>query len=131
MRRATRPRRRSAPAPTRASAPECPPALPRVAAPHAAGPPVLETGRSRTKAYVDARRAVTFSFRASGAPPASLTVELLNAADGTVFMTWPPPVAPGQVQSVSWSGRIGSGSALPGRYAFRLTAAGADGAVAH
>jgi murein DD-endopeptidase MepM/ murein hydrolase activator NlpD len=98
----------------------------------AANAPLLETGTSRTKAYVDARRAVTFSFRVSGPPPASLAVELLNAAYGTVVKTWNPPLpAPGEIQSVTWSGRLGTAAAAPpGRYAFRLTAAGASGALA-
>jgi murein DD-endopeptidase MepM/ murein hydrolase activator NlpD len=93
--------------------------------------PLLETGTTRTKAYVDARRAVTFSFRVSGPPPASLAVELLNAVDGTVVKTWNPPLpAPGEIQSVTWSGRIGPAAAPPGRYSFRLTAAAASGALA-
>jgi hypothetical protein len=100
-----------------------------VPAPSDANAPLLETGTSRTKAYVD--RAVRFSFRISGPAPASLAVELLNAADGAVVKTWSPPVpAPGQIQSVTWRGRIGSAAAPPGRYAFRLTAAAANGALA-
>jgi murein DD-endopeptidase MepM/ murein hydrolase activator NlpD len=96
-----------------------------------ANAPLLETGTSRTKAYVDARRAVTFSFRVSGPPPASLAVELLNAGDGTVVKTWNPPLpAPGEIQSVTWSGHIGTATAPPGRYSFRLTAAAANGALA-
>jgi murein DD-endopeptidase MepM/ murein hydrolase activator NlpD len=96
-----------------------------------ANAPLLETGTSRTKAYVDARRAVTFSFRVSGPPPASLAVELLNAADGTVVKTWNPPLpAPGEIQSVTWSSHIGTGTAPPGRYSFRLTVATANGALA-
>ena len=91
----------------------------------------LETGTSRTKAFVGARRAVTFSFRLSGPAPASLIVELVSVADGTVLRTWTPAAAaPGEVQSVSWDGRIGATAAKPGRYFFRLTAAGADGSSA-
>ena len=95
----------------------------------APGAPLLETGTSRTKAYVDARRAVTFSFRLSGASPASLNVELVSATSGAAVKTWAPAAAaPGAVQSVSWSGRIGKTGAPPGRYSFRLTAATATGA---
>ena len=102
-----------------------------VPGPQAQGAPGLETGTSRTKAYVGARRAVTFSFRLSGSAPAALTVELVSAADGSVVRTWTPEGAqPGAVQSVSWDGRLGSLAARPGRYSFRLTAAGPDGAVA-
>ena len=96
-----------------------------------AGAPVLETGTSRTKAYVDARPAVTFLYRVSGAAPASVTVDLVSATDGRVVKTWSPPVPTlGEVQKISWSGRIGRAAAPPGRYSFRLTAAGADGAQA-
>ncbi|MBD0281100.1 MAG: peptidoglycan DD-metalloendopeptidase family protein [Thermoleophilaceae bacterium] len=95
-----------------------------------AGAPLLETGTNTTKAYVDARPGVTFWFRVSGTAPSSVTVDLLNAADGTTVKTWSPQVVPGAVQSVSWSGRIGRAAAPPGRYSFRLTAAGADGAQA-
>jgi murein DD-endopeptidase MepM/ murein hydrolase activator NlpD len=106
-------------------------ALTPVPGPNDGSAPLLETGTSRTKAYVDARRAVTFSFRVSGPAPASLAVELLNAADGAVVKGWSPPLpAPGQVQSVTWNGRIGTAAAPPGRYSFRLTAAAANGALA-
>ena len=125
----------SEPSPPVAILPPPPPSpdatLTAVPGPSDPGAPLLETGTSRTKAYVDAHRAVTFSFRVSGSAPASLIVELLNAADGTVAKTWSPPVpAPGQVGSVTWSGRIGTAAAAAGRYSFRLTAAAADGAVA-
>jgi murein DD-endopeptidase MepM/ murein hydrolase activator NlpD len=80
---------------------------------------------------VGAHPAVTFSFRLSGASAAALTVELVSATDGSVVKTWTPQeVAPDQVQSLSWNGRIGRAAARPGRYSFRLTAASADGAEA-
>jgi murein DD-endopeptidase MepM/ murein hydrolase activator NlpD len=95
------------------------------------GAPVIETGTSRTKAYVGARRAVTFSYRVSGPVPSALTVELVSGTDGSVVKSWAPaPPAPGVVQSVSWSGRLGRAAAVPGRYSFRLTAATHTGAVA-
>ena len=93
------------------------------------GAPEIETGTSRTKAYVGARRAVTFSFRVSGALPSALTVELVRASDGLSVKSWTPaPTPAGAVQSVSWDGRIGKLAAKPGRYSFRLTAATATGA---
>jgi murein DD-endopeptidase MepM/ murein hydrolase activator NlpD len=96
-----------------------------------AGAPRLETGTSRTKAYVGARRAVTFSFRLSGAAPAALTVELVRASDGVAVKSWAPPgVVPGAIASVSWNGKLGRTPATPGRYSFRLTAAAADGSRA-
>jgi murein DD-endopeptidase MepM/ murein hydrolase activator NlpD len=105
-------------------------ALSPVPGPVDAGAPVIETGTSRTKAYVGARRAVTFSYRVSGPSPSALTVELVNGADGSVVKSWAPAPAAGAVQSVSWNGRLGRAAATPGRYSFRLTAATQTGAVA-
>jgi murein DD-endopeptidase MepM/ murein hydrolase activator NlpD len=102
-----------------------------VPGPQVAGAMLLETGINRTKAYVDARPAVTFLYRVSGASPTSVTVDLVSGTDGSVVKTWTPPTpAPGAVQKISWSGRIGGAAASPGRYSFRLTAAGTDGAQA-
>jgi murein DD-endopeptidase MepM/ murein hydrolase activator NlpD len=111
--------------------PEPNPELSPVPGPRVAGAPQIETGTSRTKAYVDARPGVKFSFRLSGASPAALKVELVSGADGSVVKTWTPQaVAPDQVQSISWNGRVGRAAARPGRYSFRLTAASADGSEA-
>jgi murein DD-endopeptidase MepM/ murein hydrolase activator NlpD len=115
--------------------PPLPPApnaeLSPVPGPLALGAPQLETGTSRTKAFVGARPAVTFSFRLSGASAAALKVELVRAEDAAVVKTWVPQDVPAdQVQSISWNGRLGRAGAPPGRYLFRLTAATADGAEA-
>jgi len=89
----------------------------------------IETGTSRTKAFVGARRAVTFSFRVTGALASGPSVELVRATDGVPVKTWALPPAPsGEIQSVTWDGRIGSAAAKPGRYSFRLSAATAAGA---
>ena len=89
----------------------------------------VETGTSRTRAYVGARRAVTFSYRVTGVLATPPTVELIRASDGESVKTWAPEaVASGEEQSISWDGRLGRGSAKPGRYSFRLTAATAAGA---
>jgi murein DD-endopeptidase MepM/ murein hydrolase activator NlpD len=102
-----------------------------VPGPQANGAPRLETGTSRTKAYVGARPGVTFSYRVSGTSAAALKVELVSATDGTVVKTWTPQDVPaGEVKSVSWGGRVGRAAARPGRYSFRLTAASANGAEA-
>jgi murein DD-endopeptidase MepM/ murein hydrolase activator NlpD len=96
---------------------------------HAPGAPLIETGTSRTKAFIGARRAVAFSYRV--AAPGNVTVELVRAADGVAVKTWPPaPVQPGEVRTVGWSGSVGGIGAAPGRYSFRLTVQGASGQVA-
>ena len=111
--------------------PEPNPELSPVPGPRVSGAPSIETGTSRTKAYIDARPGVKFSFRLSGASAAALKVELVSATDGTVVKTWTPQDVPAdQVQSISWNGRLGKASARPGRYSFRLTAASADGSEA-
>jgi murein DD-endopeptidase MepM/ murein hydrolase activator NlpD len=88
----------------------------------------VETGTSRTRAYVGARRAVTFSYRVTGALATPPTVELVRASDGLAVKSWTAaPVPSGEVQSVSWDGRLGRSAAKPGRYSFRLSAASAAG----
>jgi murein DD-endopeptidase MepM/ murein hydrolase activator NlpD len=89
----------------------------------------VETGTSRTRAYVGARRAVTFSYRVTGALATPPTVELVRASDGAAVKSWTADAVPsGEVQSISWDGRLGRASAKPGRYSFRLSAATVAGA---
>ena len=95
-----------------------------------AGAPRLETGTSRTKAYLGARRAVTFSYRVTDGQPASVRVELVRASDSAVVRAWSPTTAEGAVQKLSWNGKMGSAQAPRGRYSFRLTVDAADGARA-
>jgi hypothetical protein len=91
---------------------------------------LIETGTSRTRAYVGARKAVTFSYRITGSLSAAPTVDLVRASDGATVKTWSADAATasGDVQTVSWDGRIGRSAAKPGRYSFRLTAATGEGA---
>jgi Peptidase family M23 len=107
------------------------PTLTPVPGPREPGAPVIETGTSRTRAYYGARRAVVFSYRVDSGSARSLQVQLIRAGNGTAIKTWtqPPPI-PGQVQSIVWSGGLGTGPAPPGRYSFRVTAQGTNGAVA-
>jgi murein DD-endopeptidase MepM/ murein hydrolase activator NlpD len=92
------------------------------------GAPAIETGTSRTKAFVGAPRAVAFSYRVASPSAVNVTVELVRAADGLAVKTWPAaPVQPGEVRTVAWSGSLNGVTAAPGRYSFRLTAQGANG----
>jgi murein DD-endopeptidase MepM/ murein hydrolase activator NlpD len=78
---------------------------------------------------VGARRAVTYSYRVTGLLATPPTVDLVRASDGESVKTWAPEAVPsGEVQSITWDGRLGRASAKPGRYSFRLTAATAEGA---
>ena len=110
--------------------PEANPDLTPVPGLRQAGAPRLETGTSRTKAYVGARRAVTFSYRVTDGTPASVRVELVRASDSSVVRAWTPTTAEGAVQKLSWNGKTGRTQAPRGRYSFRLTVDAADGARA-
>jgi Peptidase family M23 len=95
------------------------------------GAPRLETGTSRVRAFYGARRTVTFSYRITGTVPASVRIELVRARDLAVVQAWTPEaVSSGAVRRVVWNGRVGLAPAIPGRYSFRLTAAGSSGAQA-
>jgi murein DD-endopeptidase MepM/ murein hydrolase activator NlpD len=88
----------------------------------------VETGTSRTRAYVGARHAVTFSYRITGTLASAPIVELVRASDGTAVKTWTPdPVPSGEEASVTWDGQLGQRAAKPGRYSFRLSAATSAG----
>jgi murein DD-endopeptidase MepM/ murein hydrolase activator NlpD len=89
----------------------------------------IETGTSRTRAYVGALRAVTFSYRVTGVLATPPRVDLIRASDGVTVTSWAADAVPsGEVQTISWDGRLGRASAKPGRYSFRLTAATTAGA---
>ena len=101
-----------------------------VPGPRERGAPRLETGTSRTKAFIGAKRTVTFSYRITQGRPESVTVELLRARDGAVVRRWNPDVAADTVHKVGWDGKAGRQPAAVGRYSFRLTVAGTDGETA-
>jgi murein DD-endopeptidase MepM/ murein hydrolase activator NlpD len=108
-----------------------PPPAPNAQLSPVPGVPILETGTSRTRVFVGARRAVSFSYRVQTAAPTSVRVELVRASDGLVVKSWTPEAtAPGQMATINWSGTLGRAGAAPGRYSFRLTAAGASGVIA-
>ena len=107
------------------------PALSPVPGLRDAGAPSLETGTSRTKVFVDARLAVVFQYRLSSRSARSVQVDLVSAADGAVVKSWTQPsVAPAVIQTIVWTGKIGRSAAKQGRYSFRVTAKGMDGAIA-
>jgi len=110
--------------------PEANPDLTPVPGMRQAGAPHLETGTSRTKAFVGARRAVTFSYRVTDGQPATVRVELVRASDSAVVRAWTPATTEGAVQKLSWNGKLGRANAPRGRYSFRLSVAAADGARA-
>jgi murein DD-endopeptidase MepM/ murein hydrolase activator NlpD len=92
--------------------------------------PRIETGTSTTRAFFGARATAVFSYRIAARVPVTLRIEVVSARDGTVAQGWSPQAQPGQVASVTWSGRVGRAAAAPGRYFFRLTVQGARGVTA-
>lgn len=107
------------------------PTLSPAPGPRAEGAPRLETGTSRTKVFYGARRAVVFSYRLNGRAAQAVEVQLVRASDGATVKSWKQGSVPeGQVRTVTWSGALGNSAAPQGRYSFRVTAEGADGAVA-
>lgn len=108
-----------------------PPPAPNAQLSPVPGVPLLQTGTSRTRVFIGARRAVSFSYSVAAAAPVSVQVQLVRASDGVAVKSWtPPPAVSGQVGTVTWSGTLGSAGATPGRYSFRLTAAGPTGVIA-
>jgi murein DD-endopeptidase MepM/ murein hydrolase activator NlpD len=106
------------------------PTLTPVPGPRQSGAPRLLTGTSRTRAFLAARRTVTFSYLIRDGAPSSVRVELVRVRDGVVTRTWTPAAAAGRPAKVAWNGKVGKSPAPQGRYAFRLTVAGSTGALA-
>ena len=92
------------------------------------GAPRIETAVNRGTFYFDGAGGIVFTYRVDA--PASVAVELVRLADGAVAQSWTgSAVPPNEVQTIRWDGRVDGLAAPEGRYAFRLTATGADGAV--
>ncbi len=93
------------------------------------GAPTLETAVNRGTFFFDGAGGIVFTYRLGA--PASVTVELVRLTDGVVVQGWnAQSVAAGEIQSIRWDGRAGGAPQPDARYAFRLVATGADGAVA-
>lgn len=116
-----------------------PPAAPKpnaelspVPGPTPTGAPALETATSRSLLAIDQRGGVTFSYRVSRVPAATVQITLVRIDNGSVVKTWSPqPPAAGQVGTVAWDGLSGRSPAPGARYAFRLVATAADGSAAN
>ena len=114
-----------------------PPPLPNaeltpVPGPREPGAPKLETGTTHVKWFFGAERGVSLLYRISDGTAAAVEVQLVRAADGAVVRRWQQQAPePGKVHRVSWDGRDAKGRVpRDGRYAFRVVAQGASGAVA-
>ncbi|MEA2350403.1 MAG: hypothetical protein QOG86_1344 [Thermoleophilaceae bacterium] len=94
------------------------------------GAPALETAVNSGLAFADGRH-VRFTFRIDDKAPAGVVVRVVEVSTGTVVRTWSrKAVGPHKLQTFSWNTRNHGGDAPDGRYAFRMTATGASGAVA-
>jgi murein DD-endopeptidase MepM/ murein hydrolase activator NlpD len=97
----------------------------------AGGAPTVEVQASSRRAFFDAELPVRASYVVHGGAPATVTVELVRARDGAVVMRWDEgEVAPEMPRTLAWDGTAGGRLQRDGRYAFRVTAVGSDGARA-
>ena len=93
------------------------------------GAPRLESAVNRGTLFFDAAGGVVFTYRVDA--PAAVAVDLVRLTDGAVVQSWTAAAVPaGEVQTIRWDGRVGDVAQPDARYAFRLVATGADGAVA-
>ncbi|MBA3301168.1 MAG: peptidoglycan DD-metalloendopeptidase family protein [Thermoleophilaceae bacterium] len=117
---------KSAPSVKKVSVVPPPPPTPQttltpVSGPRDTGAPQVETGTSVPQFFIGSAQPVTFSYRLSA--PASVKVDLVDAATGTPVQTFTPGnTAAGVIASVKWDGLATGQPAPEGRYAFRLTA---------
>ena len=111
-----------------------------VPAPLAVGPdsvavradgPSVELQVRAPRAYFDAARPARLLYVLHGGSPANVGVELVRLKDGVVVTRWEfAGVAPDAPQEVSWDGTADGTLQPGGRYAFRVAAQDASGAVA-
>jgi murein DD-endopeptidase MepM/ murein hydrolase activator NlpD len=93
------------------------------------GAPRLETAVNRGTFFFDGAGGIVFTYRLDA--PASVVVELVRMTDGAVVQGWDAgSVAASEVQTIRWDGRAGGVAQPDARYAFRLVATTAEGAVA-
>lgn len=94
-----------------------------------AGASLVETATSRKSVFLGEAGSVVFSYRITAAAPVPVQVKLLRAVDGAVAASWPVSAAASRtVYRVSLTGSAAT-SLAPGRYVFRLGAAGATAAT--
>jgi hypothetical protein len=94
--------------------------------------PTIETGTSKSRAFLASRNVVKFVFRVADDGPVNVQIDLVRPTDGAVVRSWnPPPVTPNTVNTVIWDGLDSTGkAAAEGRYAFRLAASDSAGFTA-
>lgn len=111
-----------------APAPEPTGELAQASGPADPGAPRIETAVNRGVFYFDGAGGIVYTYRVDAA--ASVTVELVRLADGAVAQTWTAESVPAnELQTIRWEGKAGGVAQPDGRYAFRLVATGANGAV--
>jgi murein DD-endopeptidase MepM/ murein hydrolase activator NlpD len=97
----------------------------------AGGAPTVEVQVQSRRAFFDAALPARASYVLHGDTPAAVTVELVRVSDGAVVVSWDEgQVEPEQPRTLAWDGTAGGRLQRSGRYAFRVTAVGADGVQA-
>jgi murein DD-endopeptidase MepM/ murein hydrolase activator NlpD len=93
--------------------------------------PTVEVQVSARRAFFDAAQPARASYVLHGDAPADVVVELVRVSDGAVITSWQEgQVAPEQPRTLAWDGTAGGKLQKDGRYAFRVTAVGANGVQA-
>jgi murein DD-endopeptidase MepM/ murein hydrolase activator NlpD len=91
----------------------------------------LKAGTSTPRSvFLGAKRLVSYSIQATGAPDLTAVITLVNTDDNSVAASWTIPAPPGQTVSVNWNGKVKDGLAAAGRYAFRTKLSRAGGVAA-